>query len=143
MTRINQWYVEKYGHAYDNEDGSQGLLLLSYPAIESFMISCLCKNSFQFEFGTGKDLKQFAGKSQFNQQLIRGETEFLCSIHELESFFHSIGIDNFDIDNFRETNLQVYDAERNYYKMSKAFRLASLLSIVFFDLGIITENNEI
>ena len=50
-------YVKRYTDPYGNADGTQGQLLLSYPAIESYLLSCTKDNVYQQSFLLGKDMK--------------------------------------------------------------------------------------
>ena len=50
-------YVCKYTDPYSDENGNQGQLLLSYPAVESYLMSCMQDDVFQQSFFLGKDLK--------------------------------------------------------------------------------------
>ncbi|MGM9974257.1 MAG: hypothetical protein ACI33K_09490 [Clostridiaceae bacterium] len=131
-------YLEKYGNSYDNEDGSQGLLLLSYPALESFVISSFKDNSFLETMELGNKLKHFMAESKLYQDKIKTDN-LIHAAEELDKYLKSIDISSYSIDDFKETNLAVYDAEQSFYKSNKTFHLVSLLCIALIDLGIIEE----
>lgn len=50
-------YVKKYTDPYSNENGDIGQLLLSYPAIESYLLSCIQDDTYKHSCFLGKDLK--------------------------------------------------------------------------------------
>lgn len=135
-------YVEKYCNPYDNNDGSQGLLLLSYPAIESYIISCFLDKTYNITFETGHELKAFIGSNKYNQQMIRTDKELLHAITELDEYLESVEAGYCNIDNFRDTNIRIYDSEQKYYIENGTFQLVSLLSVVLLDLGIIENINS-
>lgn len=64
--------ISQLKNAYENEDGLRGgLLLLSYPCIESYVVANLIDNTHMIEFAIGEQLKAFvAGKNteiQYNK----------------------------------------------------------------------------
>ena len=52
----------------------QGLLLLSYPSVESFTLSNFQEHSFDKKFCTGHDLKQYLNQCKINQSRISEES---------------------------------------------------------------------
>lgn len=114
----------------------QGLLLLSYPSIESFTLSNFEKQSFDRRFETGTNLKECLHKSGINHQNI-SEESIVSAVREL---FHALGemeIQNFDIDAFGETNREIFDYEENVYVTEGVYRALSLLCVSLIDLGLI------
>lgn len=63
----------------------QGLLLLSYPAIESFILSCSQQESFQKKFDTGNSLKQYLYECKTDYKKITEEV-LIQAVNEL--FWH-------------------------------------------------------
>lgn len=55
-------YVKKYVDPYGSETGEQGQLLLSYPSIEGYFLSCFKDDIINYEFKLGSDIKPFALK---------------------------------------------------------------------------------
>lgn len=49
----------------------------------------------------------------------------------------SLGINRYDVDNMQETSVKIFENEEKYCKENVVYRLLSLLSIMFIDLGII------
>lgn len=124
-------------NARDNEGyDRQGMLLLSYPAIESFTVSNFAENCFDLSFDTGNDVKQYAHEMNFNHQKI-SENTLLDATGELLSALRRIEQKDFDIDSFGETSKNVFDYEEKEYQSTNRYRLLSLLAIALLDLGLI------
>jgi hypothetical protein len=120
----------------DNGFSRQGLLILSYPCVESFVASNFIENSFQLLFGTGEDLKQFLHSQKINQSKITEET-MIKAVLELEKAFQQIGVSEYDLDHFSDTSLFVFNLQEEQYRDSKKYHLLSLVCIILLDLGLI------
>lgn len=114
----------------------QGLLLLSYPSVESFTISNFQQNSFDTRIETGQKLKVYAHDNNYNHQRINEET-LLFAVKELLRAFDIVGDISLDVDNFSTDNKKIYDYEEDEFRNSKAYRLLGLLVIALIDLGLI------
>ncbi len=132
-------YVAKYSHPYDNADGSQGMLLLSYPAFESFIISCFGDDIYRTAIETGHELKRYMANEGVNQQMIRNDEEILKALEEIDKYIISKRLEAYDIDEFGKTSLEVYDSQQEFYVENGAFQLLSLFGVVLLDLGIVEE----
>ena len=51
---------------------------------------------------------------------------------------NNFNIYNLDIDNFKETNIKIFNKEEDYYKNYKTWKALSLISIMLLQLDIIT-----
>lgn len=49
----------------------------------------------------------------------------------------SLEINRYDLDNMQETSVKIFENEEKYCKENIVYRLLSLLSIMFINLGII------
>ena len=67
---INKFNNSKESDTYD----IPGLLLLSYPSLESFVVSNFQQDSFNLEFKLGSELKVYAHENNCNHQKISEET---------------------------------------------------------------------
>lgn len=114
----------------------QGLLLLSYPSIESFTLSNFHKDSFSEKFKIGDDLKTFLHDKGINHQKITEDT-LISATEELFKSFSAIGIDNYDIDNFGDCNMDIFNYEENVFSKEKLYQALSLVCISLIDLGLI------
>ena len=120
----------------------QGLLLLSYPAIESFVLSNFTDNSFTFQIDTGKNLKRYLHEHKIDQSKITEET-LMHAAKELMNAFSVMGVTDYDLDNFGVTNRAVYDYSEAAYAKEKLYHCLSLLCVSLLDLGLIEVENEI
>lgn len=121
-----------------NNDGylRQGLLLLSYPCIESFTLSNFCCNSFSEKIDTGANLKTYLNKQKINHQNITDET-LILAIKEMLNSFLCMGIDDYNIDNFSDCNMDIFNFEEAVYSEEKLYNALSLISISLIDLGLV------
>lgn len=129
--------AEPYGDDTDYEKG--GLLLLSYPAIESFVVSNFIEDTYLLRFKLGKELKSFMGKEQnakiiqFNK--ITPET-LKFAANELFKYLDAIDTEC-DLNGLLTLNLSVFDAEEMLYKKEKYYAAVSQLILSLLYLGII------
>ena len=124
-------------NARDNEGYErQGLLLLSYPSIESFTLSNFDKDIFEEKFETGQSLKQYLHEKRINHQRISDET-LVQATKEMVHAFTKIGVEDFDIDSFGESNREIYEYEEKGYVLDKMYRTLSLVCISLIDLGLV------
>ena len=112
------------------------MLLISYPSIESFTLSNFYKNSFFESFKIGDDLKTFLHEKNINHQNITEDT-LVAATEELLKSFTVMGIDNYDIDNFGDCNMDIFNYEENVFSKEKLYQALSLVCISLIDLGLI------
>lgn len=132
--------IKMYGNAREPSvenkfDSVGGMLLLSYPSIESFVISNFEKDMFKFnekfDFST-KSLKEYIGVNKYDNHKMSLET-MKNAFNELVKSLERIGINQIDLDNTTEFNSSVF----KYEKENNNQYMLSLLLISFVDLGII------
>ena len=124
-------------NARDNEGyDRQGMLLLSYPSIESFTISNFEEQSFHKEFAIGQDVKQYAHQMNYNHQKISEET-LLHAVKELLVALQEIEQKEFEIDGYSNISKKVFDFEEQEFQTSGLYRVLSLLVVAFIDLGLL------
>ena len=124
----------------DNDYEANGLLLLSYPSIESYIFSCF-EDSTEEYIDTPATIKKITsiGKYQYNKlkdkEMIRACTNMLATQ------LHILGVDiaPSDLDDFSKINGQVLEIEDKKVSEDSLYRILSFLSVSFIDLGIITE----
>lgn len=106
----------------------QGMLLLSYPSIESFTLSNFACDSMKNGFDTGKLLKQYLNDNKINHRKIDDETLELA-VKELMNALQIINGCKFDLDDFSECNNDVFDFEEAYKSQNDVYRALSLFAI--------------
>lgn len=135
-------YVKKYTDPYGDENGNQGQLLLSYPAVESYLLSCIQDDISQQSFFLGKDLKPELSKKGFSEEDIAAEEHLIHAAVEMDKGLAAFGLAQYDLDHLAPTLLAVYDGQQQKYKTDKAFSLLSLISMALLELGVIIECDE-
>ena len=127
--------IKKFGNSMDNGEEMNGLLLLSYPAIESYVISNFENDILRKEIG---HLKSYVKEKGYKVKNMNRDTIKLA-VTLMHKVFKSFGIKNYSVDSFSKTSLKLFDKEEQCFKDGEKYRLLSLISIIFIDLGIITE----
>lgn len=127
--------IKKFGNSMDNGEEMNGLLLLSYPAIESYVISNFENDILRKEIG---HLKSYVKEKGYKAKNMNRDTIKLA-VTLMHKVFKSFGIKNYSVDSFSKTSLKLFDKEEQCFKDGEKYRLLSLISIIFIDLGIITE----
>lgn len=129
-------YILSLTNPYDNDDYKAGQLLLSYPSIESYVISNFRDTASVPQFLLGKDVKTYIGGNpdiQINKisegTLIKAADEFLRYLSSEQIAF--------DIDEFSEASHTVFTKQETEYLSGQGFRLFSMLTLAFLQLGII------
>ncbi len=135
-------YVRKYTDPYSNENGDQGQLLLSYPSIESYLLSCIQDNVFQQAYFLGQDVKPELLKIGFSEKNVDSEAHLIHATEEMDKGLTAFGLDTYDLDNLAPTLLEAYDQQQAKCKSEQAFSLLSLVSMALLELGVITECDE-
>lgn len=127
----------------DNEGYErQGMLLLSYPSIESFTVSNFERQCFSQSFDTGHSVKLYAAKKNYNHQRISADT-LLAATEELLNAIREIEQKDFDLDVFGDTSRRVFEYEEAQYRETSLYRLLSLLLIALLDLGLLEIGEEL
>lgn len=134
--------VNMFGNAREpskeNEyDSIGGMLLLSYPSIETFVISNFEKDMYEFhekfDFDT-QSLKQYICDYHYDNERMSIET-LMNAFNELAKSLDNIdeNISEINLDDIRVFNKNVFEKEKRYNNQY----MLSLLLISFVDLGII------
>ena len=102
-----------YADPWENDDNRiGGQLLLSYPSLESYEISNFVEKSYGMMCGLGNELKQFIA--------FINKTDILV-----------------DVDDLSNIPVAVYNLEEQIYEKQGVYRVLSLLTIAFIQLGIV------
>ena len=116
-------------------DSIGGMLLMSYPAIETFVISNFEKDMYnfgsRFDFNT-QGLKKYINDNKYDDSKLSEET-IKNAFYEMITSLDKIGINKVNLDNVKEFNNHIFQYEKNN---SRQYML-SLLLVSFIDLGII------
>lgn len=125
-------------NARDNDTEINGMLLESYPAIEAFTKSCI-DNTCDDWIKSAKELKLNVSEAKYQQDKIKEEQIINACVNMLSTIKRVSGreLAEQDLDNFAELNQLIFDKEEDYLTQQELYRILSLLSISFMDLGLI------
>lgn len=132
-------YVQRYTDPYSDDQGNQGQLLLSYPAVESYLLSCIQEDIFEQSYFLGRDLKPELVKINCSEKSIESGDHLIHATIEMDKGLEAFGLDNYDLDNLAPTLLGVYDSQQQKCAADKKFSLLSLVSMALLELGVIVE----
>lgn len=127
-------------NALENDDYTRGgMLVLSYPSIESYEVSCFEDESYLLSKKLGAEVKEYISE---NAKLISmnkmDETSIIHAGSEMIKYLEKMGIE-LDLDDFSVTNEKVFHTEEQNLMEYGAFRLLSLLSCALLDFGMLKE----
>ena len=127
-----------YSNPWENDDNRiGGQLLLSYPSLESYEISNFVEGSHKLEYELGSELKQFIAKENRVIQLNKMTLDTIN--HATKEFIDFINEENIqmDLDDLSNVPLDIYNYEEKLYEEQRIYRVVSLLTIAFIQLGIV------
>lgn len=125
----------------DNGTEINGMLLESYPAIEAYTKSCIDRTNDDW-IKSAKELKLKVSEAQYQQDKIKDKQIINACVNMLTTIKSISGreLAEKDLDNFAELNKFIFDKEEDYLTQNEMYRILSLLSISFIDLGLISVN---
>jgi len=129
--------IAQLKNRYENDDMRGGLLLLSYPSIESYVVSNFIDDAHLKQFALGEEVKAFIAtkNAQIQYNKITDKT-IERAANEMMNYIKSEKLD-FDIDDVSPINMAIFESQEKGYSHFKAYNLVSLLSVALIDLGII------
>lgn len=124
----------------ENEDNMMGgILVLSYPSIESYEVSNFIDNSYSMCKKLGADVKDYINENAKYIAMNKiNETSIIHACAELKQYMMEQGME-FDIDKFSDANINVFYKEEEHFKKKESYFLLSMMSYVLLDLGILRE----
>lgn len=123
----------------DNEFESNGVLLLSYPSIESFVVSCFKKKAHRIKLNS-QEIKKYLGDNNIQQNNINEEV-LKKGTKELFSAIYTIAkriMKESDLDDLKDINERIYNNQEKSRDDKNKYRLISLFLISLWDLGLVT-----
>jgi hypothetical protein len=130
--------LESFKNSMDNEQEMNGILLLSYPCIESYEISNFDKQLYKKTFKNSQETKDMYKAKRYSLSKMSCNT-ILNAIGNMHRSMKDIGIKNYDTSDFYYFNKKIFDYEEKLYCEDNTIKALSLLSIMLVDLGIIYE----
>lgn len=135
-------YVRRYTDPYSSEEGYQGQLLLSYPAVESYILSCVQENVFEQRYLLGTEAKVQLAECGFSEDEISEDEHIIHATTEMDKGLANFALDGYDLDNLGSTLLGVYEEQQNIVKEEQQFSALSLISMALLELGVIAEYED-
>lgn len=80
----------------------------------SIALNNFCENSFSHSFDLGNTLKKYLNDNKLYHNNITEET-LLYAVEELFKAFSQMNIKDYDLDNFRNCNMSIFDYEEDTY----------------------------
>ena len=136
-------YVKRYVNPYSDDEGNQGQLLLSYPCVESYILSLHMEDVYKIKYGLGKTLKkdeELRNNMDFSGGI--SENELINAVYEMDKGLNYFSINEYDIDDLAPTFLEVYEKEQKAYKKYETCNLFSFFSMALLELGIISKTDD-
>ncbi len=129
--------ISKYRNSLTNDETVNGLLLLSYPAIESFLISLYEIDSYRLKMKLGKDVKEYLSTKDFSIKNLNDD-KLKSAYDNLFSFLRHSNIINSEIElnNVENLGLPILEIEQEIYKKENKFNCISQLLEILIDLQI-------
>ena len=123
----------------NDENMRNGMLILSYPAVEAYEISSFEDESYNKQMRLGSDAKKY-----INEHAKTISMNKICKaniIHagvEMLKYLEQKKIP-LDLDEFNNTNGMVFDEQEKNFRESDTFRILSMISCVLMDLGVLIQ----
>jgi hypothetical protein len=123
----------------DNNEESNGLLLLSYPAIEAYILECFSNSTAELKIATAQKAKTELGSLGYQQNKI-GEKELLNAAENMLTGIQRLSgkrLELNELDDFGSKNKELFTAEESLYSARGYYDILSMLSLSFLDLGLL------
>lgn len=130
-------YIKTLKNPYENANAMKaGQLLLSYPSIEGYTISCFRKKSFLICKNLGRNVKEYiAENTDIQLNKISKETMLNAALEFIE--YLKLEDIEWDIDDFEQASFEIFKRQDERYLKNKEFRIFSMLTLAFLQMGII------
>lgn len=129
--------IDNLQNPYENENYSYGgLLLVSYPCVESYKITNFICNSDSLDCGKGSDLKTLYGTHPNIQDNKISPDTILYATTQMLNWYDEKNLEL----NYEELDYKIsecFDVQEQIYNLSKKYSLLSGLSCAFIEMGII------
>ena len=129
-------YIENFNDPYDNGEAVAGQLLLSYPSVESFIISNFRDGSFEIFLRLGRNAKEYIAANQDIQLNKINDITLMHAVKEFSDFLEKEGIE-WELDQFSRACKTIFEKQERQYLEKDGFRLFSMLTLAFLQMGMI------
>lgn len=131
-------YIETLTDPYENTDFERGgLILLSYPSIEVYLVSNFKDDVYQTTMKIGNKLKIIIGNAQGEIEINKITESTIChALSEMLKYFYKQQV-SVQLDDFSKTNLSIFMKQEQHLQINETYQCLSLISIAFLYLGIL------
>lgn len=130
-------YIQTLKNPYENDDYMEaGQLLLSYPSIESYIVSNFIDDTESLSYKLGSDVKHFIGQHKEIQLNKISESTLLHAAQEFLTFLSKQNM-TCEVDDFSETSLEVFQLQELLYNNNGTYLLFSMFTLALLQLGLI------
>lgn len=133
--------LNTFRSAMDNDSNMNGLLLLSYPCVESYELSNFDKQLYKKYFINSQEAKNLFKRERYSLTSIN-ENTILNAVGNMHRSLSEIDIKEYDPSDFFKVNKKVFEYEKEYFETQNKIPAISLISVMLVDLGIIVEENN-
>lgn len=133
---VTRRVIGSLGNPYENGDYHSGLILLSYPAFESYVVSIAGLTPSK-EIMTTKELKKFLSSNHNFQPSQISLTTLSEAANKMCSKMQDFGITSSSLEDFCDTNEAIFNIKEEEYASDGGYRQLSLISIMLIYLGIL------
>ena len=133
--------IELYSK-YNESSIVDAMLYLSYPCIETYMLSNFDNKLYKKSYISSKKTKSAYKQSRFTLDKIDENTIItsICNMHN--SFKKNYNIQSYDLDNIYNINNKVFNAQEIHFAKEKSIMAVSFISILLLNLGIVVETEN-
>ncbi len=128
--------LKTFKNAMDNDEDINGILLLSYPCVESYELANFNKQLYRKVFSTSEEAKKLFKAKRYFLTNISTQT-LINAVGNMHRTMNKYGIVKYDPSDFYRINKKIFDIEEEKYELEKGYDALSLISIMLIDLGII------
>lgn len=128
-------FINKLGNAMENKNGDMnGLLLLSYPSLEAYIINNFDNKTI---FLNDNNLKRYVKEKDYKITQINKHTLLRAAVMMNKTFL-KMGIFDYELSDFSSTSLEIFEKQEMMLKTRNYYYLLSFVSLKLIDLNIIT-----
>ena len=130
--------LDVYRNSQDNNYNMYGLLLLSYPCVESYELSHFNKQAYLMKFRSSLEVKKEVRANARKYSLANiTEKSLLVAAQNMHKSFENMKIYSYEPSDFYKVNKKVFEMEESFLKTDGYYKALSLITVMLVDLGII------
>lgn len=133
--------LNTFKNSMDNGEEMNGILLLSYPCVESYEISNFDKQLYRKTFSSSEEAKKLFKARRYSLTNITEKT-LITAVGNMHRTMNNCDLKQYDTSDFHKINKKIFTIEEEKFN-NKGYDALSLISIMLIDLGIIYSDDSI